>query len=161
MSGKSLSNISSEATQVQNTPGVTTPILEFRPDDGTLFKLLNQIGLGSSDGLAIVADLKDSNGNPLSTNTAIVLRVKRPTDDEPVAISVKQDNIASYNSLSTQKQRNEENIDSVKHELKAPSVNITYRDVLRVELNGPDQIDWSNSELYILRQGVREMSYSG
>jgi len=161
MSGKSLSNLSDEATEVQNTPGVTTPILEVDPDDGTIIQLFNMVQTGSGEGLPIFADLRDSAGNQLSTNTELVLRAKRPTDDEPVAVSVKEDNIAAYNQLSVSEQRDNDNIDSVKIELKGGRINIRDKDTLRVELNSPDQIDWANSELYFYRQGVQEQPFSG
>jgi len=161
MSGKSLSNLSSEATEEQNTTGVTTPILTVDPDDGTMIRLLNMVDTGSGEGLPLIGDLRDSNDNQISTNSELVLRAVRPTDDEPVAISVKEDNIAALNQLTVQEQRNEENIDSVKLELKGDRINIRDKDVLRVELNSPDVVDWSNSELYFYRQGVEEVSFSG
>ena len=161
MSGKSLSNLSSEATEEQNAAGVLTPILEIEPDDGTLISLLNNVDTGSGEGLPIIADLRDSDGNQISTNTELVLRVVRPTDDTPVAVSVREDNIAAINQLSVKEQRNEENIDSVKVELKGDRINVRDRDVLRVELDSPDVVDWSNSELFFYRQGVEQTSFSG
>jgi len=161
MSSKSLNYLSSEATQETNTTGVTTPILTVDPDDGTLIKLLNRVETGAGEGLPIFADLRDSSDNPLPTSTDMVLRVKRPTDDEPVAVSVKEDNIATYNQLTISEQRNTDNIDAVKHELKGPAINIRDKDVLRFEIESSVQIDWSNSELYVYRQGVQELAFDG
>lgn len=160
MSGKSLSNLSKEATEVQNAAGVLTPILEIEPEDGTMISLLNDVDTGNGEGLPIFADLRDDNGNQISTNTGMVLRAVRPTDDSPVPVSVKDDNIAPYNQLSVKEQRNEENIDSVKIELRGDRINIRDRDVLRVELESPEVVDWSNSELFFYRQGVEQMSFS-
>jgi len=161
MSGKSLSNLSDEATEVQNAPGVTTPILEVDPDDGTLIRLLNMVDTGTGMGLPLIADLRDMNGDQLPTNTEIILRVKRPTDDEPTSVSIKEDNIAAYNQLTVSEQRDTDNIDSVKHELKGDRINVRDRDTLRVEIKSSAQIDWANSELYFYRQGVQQTSFSG
>ena len=161
MAGKSLSNISSEATEVTNTTGVTTPILEVDPDDGTLIRLLNMVDTGSGVGLPLIADLRDSNDNQLPTDTELVLRVVRPTDDEPVAVSIKEDNISAYNQLTVSEQRDNDNIDSVKHELKGTAINIRDRDTLRVEVNSSAQLDWSNSEMYFYRQGVEQHPFEG
>jgi len=161
MSGKSLSNLSKEAIEVQNAAGVLTPILEIEPDNGTIISLLNMVDTGSGEGLPILADLRDGDSNQISTNTEMVLRVVRPTDDSPVPVSVKDDNIAPYNQLTINEQRNEENIDSVKVELKGDRINIRDRDVLRVEIDSPEVVDWSNSELFFYRQGVEQTSFSG
>jgi hypothetical protein len=161
MSSKSLNYLSDEANQKTNKTGVTTPILTVEPEDGTLIRLLNQVSTGDGGGLPIFADLRDSNDNPLPTSTDMVLRVKRPTDDEPVAISVKEDNIATYNQLTISEQRNTDNIDSVKHELKGGAVNVRDKDTLRFEIDSSTAIDWSNSELYVYRQGVQELAFQG
>lgn len=159
--GKSLSHLSDVATQETNVAGVTTPILTVQPDDGTMLRFRNRVPTGDAPGLAVIADFRDSNNNPLPADTSLVLRVLRPTDDEPVAVSVEEDNIAAWNGLTTAEQRNEENIDSVKVELKGSAVNIRDKDVLRFEMNGSAQIDWSNSELYVVRSGVEQTSFEG
>lgn len=159
--GKSISHLSDEATQVQNDTGVTTPILEVDPTNGTMLKLLNRISTGDAKGLAIIMKLKDSNDDLLPTDTEFILRVFRPTDDEPSPVSIKEDNISPWNGLSTSEQRNEENIDSVKHVLKGDAINIRDKDTLRFEINSSAQIDWSNSELYVVREGVEELPFEG
>jgi len=161
MTGKSLNHLSSEATQVTNQTGIQDAILEIEPDDGTLISLFNNVDTGDGEGLPIFADLRDSSDNQLATSTDIVLTVERPTDDQPVTVSVKEDNIASYNQLTVSEQRNEENIDSVKHELRGDKINIRYTDVLNVEIDAASAIDWSNSELYFYRQGVEQSPFSG
>jgi hypothetical protein len=161
MTGKSLNHLSSEATQVVNATGIQDAILEISPDDGTLITLMNMVDTGSGEGLPIFADLRDSADTQLADSTDIVLTAERPTDDQPTPVSVKEDNIAAYNQLTTSEQRNEENIDSVKHELRGDRINIRDRDVLYVEIEAASEIDWSNSELYFYRQGVEQSSFSG
>jgi hypothetical protein len=158
---KSLSHLSSEATQQTNTTGETTPILEIDPDDGTFLRFLNRVSVGEAAGLPIIAQFKNGGNNYLPSDTALILRAVRPTDDSPVAVSVQEDNIAPWNGLSTSEQRNEENIDSVKTQLKGAQVNIRDVDTLRVEINSSDQIDWTNSELYFVREGVEELPMEG
>jgi len=161
MAGKSLSHLSAIATQETNTPGVTTSILSVEPEQGTMLKLRNYVSTGAAEGLPLIAKLKDQNGNDLPADTELVLRVERPTDDEPVTVSIKADNIAPWNGLSTSEQRNEENIDAVKVELQGSAVNVTHNDILTVEVNSSAKIDWANSELYFLREAVREKPFDG
>jgi hypothetical protein len=161
MAGKSLSHLSDIATQKTNVAGVTTPILEVQPDNGTLLKLLNYVSTGAAEGLPLIGKFRDSNGNEFPTDTTVIFEVERPTDDEATAVSVAEDNIAAWNGLSTQEQRNEENIDSVKVELQGSAVNIRDKDVLTVEVDSSAQIDWSQSELYFMREAVREEAYDG
>lgn len=159
--GKSLSHLSTEVTQKQNTPGVTTPILELHPEDGTLLKFLNAVATGDESGLPVIQKLKDENNEDLPTDTEYILKVERPTDDDAIAVSVKEDNIASWNGLSTKDQRNEENIDAVKIELKGRAINVRDKDVLTVEINSSRQVDWNNSEWYVPRAGVEEHPFEG
>jgi hypothetical protein len=154
--GKSLSNLSQEATEETNTTGETTPILTVEPDDGTMLRLLNRVPTGSGSGIPVFAVLKDGSDNYLPVDTTLIFRVLRPTDDTPVAVSVAEPHIAPWNSLSTAEQRNSENIDSVKIQLQGDRINIRDSDVLRVEVESSAQIDWSNSELYFAREGVEE-----
>jgi hypothetical protein len=161
MSRKQLSHLSDEATQETNVAGVTTPILTTTPDQGTLLRLLPAVSMGKAQGLPIYMDLRDSNDDPLPVDTSFVLRALRPTNDEPVTVSVKEDNIASWNNLSVPEQRNEDNVDAVKIELKGDRVNVRDKDTLRFEVESSAVIDWSNSELYVEREGVIEEPYDG
>lgn len=158
--GRSVSHLSSVTTQETNSTGQLTPILEINPENGTLLKFLNRVSQGRAEGIPVIQDLRDANDNPLPTDTEYLFRVVRPTDDSPVAVSVKEPNIASWNSLSTAEQRNEDNIDSTKVELKG-NINVRDKDVLRVEVNSSAQIDWSNSELYFIREAVQELPFDG
>lgn len=159
--GRSVSHLSDVATQQTNVTGQLTPILEIDPENGTLLRFLNKVSQGDAVGIPIITDLRDANGNPLPTDTELLFRVDRPTDDDPRAVSVKEPNIASWNSLSTAEQRNEDNIDSTKVELKGAAVNIRDKDTLRIEVNSSAQIDWSQSELYFIREAVEELPFDG
>lgn len=159
MSQKSLSHLSGEATQQTNTTGVMTPILEIDPDDGTMIRLLQMVLSGR--GLPVYQDLRDGSDNQLPDDTEYLLRVTRPTDDDPVAVSTKEDNIAAWNKLTTAEQQNDENRDAVRLELKGERINVRYKDTLEVAVNASAQIDWSNSELYFERQGVEEVAFDG
>lgn len=158
---KSLSHLSNEATQETNVTGKTDTVLSVNPNDGTLLRFLNRVSTGSARGLPLIMKLRDANDNVLPADTKLIFRVLRPTDDEPVPVSVAEDNIAPWNGLTTQEQRNEENIDAVKIELSGEKINIRDKDVLRVEINSSAQIDWANSELYFLREAVEERPFEG
>jgi hypothetical protein len=145
MAKKSLSHLSDIATQETNTTGVTTPILTVDPTDGTRLRFLQMV-LGGV-GLPVHMDLRDSADNALPDDTELIFRVDLPTSDEPIAVSVRQDNIAAWNKLIVSEQQNEENRDAVRVELKDDIVNVRYKDTFRIEVNSSAQIDWSNSEL--------------
>jgi hypothetical protein len=162
MGARSVSYQDSIATQNINTTGVTTSILDVDPEGGTRLKLVeNADSIPGGPGLPIFAKFKDSNDNDLPTDTELVLRVDRPTDDEPITVAQKEFNIASWNQLSIKDQRNSEKIDSVKLELNGSAVNVRDKDTLSIEINGSTKIDWSNSELYIPRAAVRELPFEG
>lgn len=163
MSNQTISHLSDIATQKQNVAGVTTPILEIEPSDGTILSLLNRVPQGSAEGLPVFFELYDSDGNPLPVDTDLIFRAVRPEDDEPTTVSVKETNISPWDTQKIAEQRNEENIDSVKIELKGDRVNIRDVDQLRVEINSQAQVDWSNpdSQLYLARKGVERNSYGG
>jgi hypothetical protein len=161
MSSKGISHLSDIATQRTNAANVETPILEIQPDNGTMLSLLNMYPSGDAPGLPVIMDLRDSNGNQLSTGSSVVVTGQQPTDDKPVTVATKEDNIAAWNNLTVKEQRNEENIDAVKIELAGDRVNIRDKDKLFIEVESPDQIDWANSELYIPRKGVEKQSYEG
>lgn len=157
---KSISHLSDIVEQVQNVAGVLTPILRIDPQDGTKLKFLKEVPTGDSAGLPVVMDLRDANNDPLPTDTSVLIRVMRPTDDEPVPVTVAEDNIAAWNGLSTKEQRNEENIDATKLEVKG-NVNVRDKDFARIEINSSAVVDWANSEFYINRNGVQELPFEG
>ncbi|MGB9987314.1 hypothetical protein [Salarchaeum japonicum] len=165
---KQLSNISNIATEKQNVTGQLTPVLEISPEDGRALVIRGQVAQGSEDGIPIYADLRDSNGDPLPTNTAIALEYEAPSMDKADTVSYVQDNIRSYNSLSIDEQQNVDNIDAIKHVLKGtkeakeddrfPAVQVRDIDNLYVSLKGDTQIDWTQSALYVDKNAVRYVS---
>jgi len=154
--GRTLNYNSGIVTQATNTTGELTPIATVDPTDGTLIRLLNMVPQGKAAGLPIYASLQDSNGNDLPVDTSVVLTAKRPGDPRRQPISIEEDNISTYINKSVAEQQNEDNIDSVKHELKGKAVNIRDVDEMAVEIDSSAQIDWSNSSLYFERTGIQE-----
>lgn len=156
--GKSLSHLAGNAltTQEANTTGVLTSILSIDPEDGTFLQFHNRVSTGDAAGLPVFMDLRDASGNQLPTDTELLIRVERPEDDEPTAVTVAENNIAAWNDMTTKEQRHSDNIDAVKLELKSSSVNVRDKDEMTVEINSSAQIDWANSELYFAREAVDE-----
>lgn len=154
--GKSLSHLSPEATQETNTADVLTPILTIDPTDGVFLQLHNRVSQGKAVGLPIIFKLRDSANNLIDVDSKMLLRVERPEQDEPTAVSVAENNLAAWRDLTTAEQRDEDNIDSVKVELKDDNVNVRDKDTLTVEVDSPDVVDWANSELFFVREGVDE-----
>jgi hypothetical protein len=106
-------------------------------------------------------DLRDGAGNPLPNDTEVLLRVDVPSKEQPVVVSERLKNIAAWNALDMREQRNEENIDAVKVDLKGKVINVRYFDSLRVDVVSSAQVDWSNSELYVDGKATRTVSYEG
>ena len=161
MSKKTVSHLSDIAEQETNAPGITTPILVVNPDQGTMLSFANDVPQGDSTGLPVYMDLRDSAGDDLPTDTKFVLRAMRPTDDEPVTVSVAETNIAAWNNLDAAEQRESDHVDSVKIELKGDNINIRDKDYLRVEIESTEEIDWGHSELYFERDGVQKRPFEG
>lgn len=154
---KTLSNISTIATEETNTTGELTSILTVTPDDGTNLVLRGAVPRGDQVGIPIFAKLKDSAGDDLPQDTTIALRYEDPLMDSPQVVSFPQDHIRPYNSLSIQDQQNEEFIDSVKHELKGQALVVDDVDVLEVAIESSEQIDWANSQLTFADNAVKEV----
>lgn len=104
----------------------------------------------------MIADLRDSGDTALPVDTEIILRVERAEDDEPNAVSVAEGNISAWNDLTTKEQRDSDNIDAVKIELLDSNVNVRDSDTFSVDIVSSTAIDWSNSELYFVREAVDE-----
>lgn len=154
--GKSLSHLSPEATQDTNTADVLTSILTIDPTDGVYLQLHNRVSAGKAVGLPLIMDLRDGTDTAIDVDSLLLLRVERPEDDEPTAVSVAENNLAAWNDLTTAEQRDEDNIDAVKVELKSENVNVRDKDTLTIAINSPDVVDWANSELFFVREGVDE-----
>lgn len=157
----SVSHLSSNASQETNTTGEMTSILEFSPENGTIVRFANAVRKGAEAGIPVFMDLRDSNDDPLPDDTEVMLSVDRPTDERPLVVSEKEGHIQGWNSLTTTEQRNAENIDEVKIDLKAEVVNVTYRDTLRFEVNSSAAIDWTNSTLEVYNKATQERPFSG
>lgn len=155
---KSLSNISSIATEETNTTGVLDSVLAIQPDDGT--SLIFQNGVERGDqivGIPIFASLQDSGGSDLPQDTRVALEFERPTDDNPSVVSEPKENTRVYRSLSLKEQQNEEYIDRTKHVLKDKMLVVRDVDTLYVSVDSSAQIDWSNSQLTFDENAIREV----
>lgn len=155
---KSLSNISEEATELKNTAGVLTPVLELSPDDGLLWEIMNSVPQGDAPGIPIYMKLKDSNGDPIPLQSVVALGFEAPTDDSFRVVSDKRDNVQAWNARSISEQQNEEYVDASKIELKGRMVRSRHIDSVYVLVESDSVVEWANSQLYIDEKAVRERS---
>lgn len=158
MSVKSLSNISSQATERTNTTGEMTPILEINPDRGTVIALLNNaVERGEqATGVPVFADLKSGAATDLPADTRMQIEFEGPNDQTRRAVSEAKENIRAYRALTVTQQQNEEYIDRVKHVLKGEAVRVEDVDTLYVSVEASAQISWSDSQLTFDETAVRE-----
>lgn len=155
-------------TQKTNAAGmdIPTPILEVSPDRGLFLRFLNNVPKGDNSGLPIYADLRDSNGDPLPSNTVLVLQATVAGSDDRFIISEKRGNISFYNSNDITTQQDVDNVDGSKIKLQAPDAasasgevpkhDIRDIDSLYVSVISAAQIDWANSSLYFDSEAVVE-----
>jgi len=151
-----LSNISDSATELTNVVGVVSPIIEFSPGDGLFFEILNRAARGNAPGVPVYAKLRDSNGDPLPLDTTLRWQYEAPGDSEPRSVSETRDNIQPYNNLSITQQQDEEYIDAVKIPLKGSTLRVRDIDSLYLSIESSEEIDWSNSQLYVEGSAVDE-----
>ncbi|MUW13918.1 hypothetical protein GJ633_04020 [Halorubrum sp. CBA1125] len=152
-----LSNIHEYATeQTNNTGDGASPILEISPEDGLFLEILNAAARGSAPGIPIYADLQDDQGNNLPIGTSIRFEYERPSDEQRNRVSEVRDNIQPYNNLSIQDQQDEEFIDAVKVPLLGSALRVRDIDSFYVSIDSSEEIDWSNSQLYIEGSVVNE-----
>lgn len=144
-----LSNIHDTATERTNITGTPSPILEFTPDDGLMLELLNRAARGTAQGIPVYAKLRDSNGDPLPLGTSLRFEYERPSDEQRNRVSEVRDNIQPFTNLTIQEQQDEEFIDSVKIPLRGNKLRVRDIDSLYLSIESSEQIDWSNSQLYI------------
>jgi hypothetical protein len=149
MGQDTLSNKSASATEQTNTTGVFSSILDVSPAEGVYLILQNSVPKGTAPGVPIYADLQDSNGDPLPLTTSVVITFQGPNDDKSSVVSERLDNIQPFASRSIGDQQSLDYIDQSKIELLGPRVNVRYYDTLSIEIESSEQIDWSNSKLYI------------
>ena len=155
--GKSISNISTVATERTNITGTLDPILEVQPKDGTELVIRNGVERGEqARGIPVYADLQDSNGDPLPLDTKVAIEFERPADDSPTVISEPLENIRSYRSLDIKDQQDADYVDRVKHILKGRGVLVEDTDRLYISVESSVEIDWANSRLQFDENAVTE-----
>jgi|GEM_PF-646187 len=156
-------------TTAQNAPAspVPTPILEITPERGQFLRFLNRVAKGEESGIPIYMDLRDSNGDPLPTNTSLFLAIEPSGHETTMRVSEALKNISQYNQLTVPEQRNEENVDSVKVELQNPEglpnggqstdkIDVRDIDTAYLLLDSAAQVDHSNTEIYIDSNAVEK-----
>lgn len=153
---RQISNISDVATEVVNTTGVRTPVLEISPTDGTALIFYNRAD--GAKGIPIYGRFQDLNGNPLPLDTEVALEFESNIDDSESAVSDVQDTIQPWRARSIADQQNEEFVDSVRVPLKGSRVNVREVDTLYLSVKSSVQIDWVNSAVYIDKRHVEEVS---
>lgn len=154
--GKALNHLSDEASQVTNTTGVMTPVLEIDPEDGRVLHLLNHVPVGSGPGLPVYMKLySDASGTQMPNDTQVQLMAKPSGESQYKPVSVIEDSFSAWRENSIADQRNEENVNAVKIELEGERVNIRDIDTLALAVNASAQIDWTDSEVYFEKTGVQ------
>ena len=78
--GRNLNHNSSIVELKENKADELTPIMMVNPENGTMIQLLNEVPQGAAMGLPIYAELYDEDGDPLPTDTTLVLTAKQPVD---------------------------------------------------------------------------------
>jgi len=144
-----LSNIHEYAAELVNIPGVTSPILEFEPEDGIGLRVRNNAARGSAVGVPIYLDLRDSNGDQLPVGTSVRFEYESPTSEERNRVSEIRDNIQQYRALDIRDQQDEDYVDSVKIPLLGPNVEVRSIDSFYLSIESSTEIDWSQSAAYI------------
>ncbi|MFD1588713.1 hypothetical protein ACFR9U_17175 [Halorientalis brevis] len=157
--GRQLSNISDEATQMQNTPGEMTPILELQPEDGLTWLISPNVARGNEPGIPIFGGFYDSNGDPLPQDTKVALQFEAPNDDDRQTVTEPYRHIRDYLTLDLKDQQNEEYIDAIKHILKGRQLVVEDIDTLYVSIQSSAQMDWSQvgSRVTISENAVQEV----
>jgi len=158
MGVKSLSNISSIATEVTNTTGVLSPILSIDPTDGTVLALLNQVARGDEEGIPIYAKLRSGSSTQLPEDTRLALGFETPQMDNWEVVSEPMEHIRPYRSFSLSDQQNLDYVDRVKHNLKGGANALIAEDVdmIYVLAEASAQISWPDSSLTFEEKAVRE-----
>jgi hypothetical protein len=147
---------SDEVTTETNTTGVLDPILRVEPTRGQFIKLRNRGPRGKRTGIPIYMDLRDSNDDQLPADTEVAIAYLPSGADQFEIVSDKFANITTYRLKTLTEQQNEDNVDSVKHELTGASVNVRDVDDLLVVIDSSTQIDHSNSTIQFEPSNVEE-----
>jgi hypothetical protein len=149
-----------------NVTGQLTPVAEISPERGLYTKIRNHVSMGSKIGVPIYGDFRDSNGDPLPTNTEMAIAIKPLGEDQRLLVSDTVDNISYWNQNSITTQRDEENIDSVKVPLKYPpgvnnegrpdAININGVDTGYLLMDSAAELDWTESEFHVEGEAVTQ-----
>ena len=164
-----LGNTTDQVITHQNTAGVRTPILEVSAERGTFTRLLNHVAKGSETGLPVYFTLKDSAGNLLSMNTSIRFEAEGAGMSDSVKVSEEVETINHWQNNDLTTQRNVDNVDASKIELRYPEispkngerdhVDIKDTDTLYVTAEAAEVVDWSKSEWYFDSNAVENHGY--
>ena len=153
-----------------NAAGIerATPILEIDPDRGTFLRLLNRVARGDEVGIPVYMKLRDSNGDPLPTNTLVKFELERAGGDDQHKVSEEVKQISFWNSNDITTQRDVDNIDNAKVTLEypeaasengaAPFHDIRDVDSFYVSIESAAEIDWNESEFYFDTAAIEEGS---
>jgi len=134
------------------------PVAVINPERGQFVEILNRVATGDRAGVPVYLDLADSNDNDLPADTEVVIGFKASGEDEYRHVSVKKGNIQVYNALSFGDQQNTDNIDRVKHRLKAAMLRVRDIDEAAVLVKSSTQADPSNSKVVVDGEAVERGS---
>jgi hypothetical protein len=149
---ETLSNLGTpkvDATEKPNVPGQMTDIRAFQPIDGMLLTLSNRGG-----GIPFQMDLQDANGDPLPLATELEIVYDAPHLQRPQTVSETLANIGTYNRLTIAEQQNEDYVEQTRISLNGSGLEIRDIDTVSVAIESSEQIDWSNSRIYVDKDNV-------
>lgn len=149
---ETLSNLGTEkveATEETNVTGQMTDILAFSPIDGIHLTLSNRGG-----GIPFQMDLRDANDDPLPLDTQLEIVYDAPHLQRPQTVSETLGNIGTYNRLSIKEQQNEDYVEQTRIALNGAMLEIRSIDSVSIAVNSSEQIDWTNSRIYVAKENV-------
>ena len=149
---ETLSNLGTpkvDAEEKANVPGQMTNILEFQPIDGMVLTLSNNGG-----GIPFQMDLRDANDDPLPLDTNLEIVYDAPHLQRPQTVSESLANIGTYNRLSISQQQNEDYVEQTRISLNGRELVVRDIDIAAVAIESSEQIDWSNSRIYVDKDNV-------
>ncbi|WP_058366396.1 hypothetical protein [Haloparvum sedimenti] len=156
-----------EMELLENIPQYHKPteILSISATRGNFLRFLNRINRGEDAGFPLYMDLRNSNNDPLPTNTEVVLLAKVSGSNDTYQVSETRHEISYYNNNTITEQREVERIDGAKIMLQAPEAagggpvekhDIRDIDTLFLAIQSADVIDWSNSQVYADSNAVEQ-----
>lgn len=149
---------------VPAAPGASK-VLGVDPDRGRFVRLLNNLPKTGTLGIPVYLKLRDSNGDHIPANSSAYLSLKLSGMESAVRISEKKGNLSHYLSNDITTQRDVDNVDAACFELQQPETeggdpvrSITVRDIDEAFINvdSSEVIDWTQSEVYIDTDAVKE-----